>query len=257
MSKKKDIAPTRDGYRKELMDLLRRNSYSRDLHRVFSDFVEMSAIALSNSVDLNNRDEREARYIQIVGQYDKEEVIRIAHAFGALTLAMEAAEFDDVLGSVYMELELANKSSGQFFTPYSLSYLMAELTFGDGIQAKIERSGFITANDPAVGGGAMPIALANVMFNQGFNHQKQLHVIAQDVDIKAVHMTYVQLSMLHVPAMVIHGNTLTGQVYSHWYTPAHILGGWNFKLRNQVDDEPMIQIQAMPTEQIDLFQAVA
>ena len=43
-------------------------------------------------------------------------------------------------------------------------------------------------------------------------------------------MNFLQLSLLHVPAVVIHGNTLTLQAWSHWYTPAHILGEWQWKL---------------------------
>ena len=48
---------------KTVRDLAHRHS----LHKVFSDFVEMSAICLSNSIDLRQRDKREARYMEIVG----------------------------------------------------------------------------------------------------------------------------------------------------------------------------------------------
>lgn len=34
----------------------------------------------------------------------------------------------DVLGEVYMELELGNKWKGQFFTPYHVSQAMASVT---------------------------------------------------------------------------------------------------------------------------------
>lgn len=43
-------------------------------------------------------------------------------------------------------------------------------------------------------------------------------------------MAYVQLSLLHIPAVVIHGNTLALEERSHWLTPAHIMGGWEWKL---------------------------
>jgi hypothetical protein len=56
-------------------------------------------------------------------------------------------------------------------------------------------------------------------------------VTAVDVDEKAAHMAYIQLSLLGVPAIVIHGNTLSLQEWSHWYTPAHIFAGWSMKLR--------------------------
>jgi len=42
-------------------------------------------------------------------------------------------------------------------------------------------------------------------------------------------MCCLQLSLLHIPAVIIHGNTLLLQTWSHWYTPAYILGGWAWK----------------------------
>ena len=32
-------------------------------------------------------------------------------------------------------------------------------------------------------------------------------------------MTYIQLSLYEIPAMVIHGNTLTMEEWDRWYTP--------------------------------------
>lgn len=45
-------------------------------------------------------------------------------------------------------------------------------------------------------------------------------------------MTYLQLSILHISAIIILGNTLLMEERDLWYTPAHILGGWNYKLGN-------------------------
>ncbi|MFK8838946.1 hypothetical protein SL617_30605, partial [Klebsiella michiganensis] len=42
-----------------------------------------------------------------------------------------------------------------------------------------------------------------------------------------------QLSFLYIPAIIVHGNTLSLDGYAHWYTPAHILGGWSRKLRQE------------------------
>ncbi len=32
-------------------------------------------------------------------------------------------------------------------------------------------------------------------------------------------MTYIQLSLYGIPAVVIHGNTLTQEAWSEWFTP--------------------------------------
>jgi hypothetical protein len=39
------------------------------------------------------------------------------------------------------------------------------------------------------------------MLSQGVNDQQHLHITAVDIDIRAVHMTYLQLSLLRVPAV--------------------------------------------------------
>jgi hypothetical protein len=52
-------------------------------------------------------------------------------------------------------------------------------------------------------------------------------------------MAYIQLSLLHVPAVIIHGDTLSLEEYAHWHTPAHILGGWRFRLAADEAIEPV------------------
>jgi hypothetical protein len=262
MRKAVEIPHTRDGYRKQLIDLLRQNAYRHDIHTVWSDFVEMGAIAFSNAVDLAQYEEREARYMRIVSKYQQEEAVRFAHALAALTMAMELAGFDDLLGGVFMELELGNKWKGQFFTPYHLCVLMAKMNVVDGMQARIDQQGFIAANDPCTGGGAMIIGLADAMHDAGINYQQHLHVVAQDLDLRSVHMAYLQFSLLHIPAVVIHGNTLAMEELSHWYTPAHVLGNWSARLRRPEAPEP-VQIAptaaqpAQPAHQFNLFEEAA
>ena len=58
-------------------------------------------------------------------------------------------------------------------------------------------------------------------------------------------MTYVQLSLLHVPATVVHGNALSMEVWGTWYTPAHILGGWTFKLRRRLEADLLREAVAL------------
>jgi hypothetical protein len=54
-------------------------------------------------------------------------------------------------------------------------------------------------------------------------------------------MAYLQFALLHIPAVVIHGNSLSLEEFGRWYTPAHIMDGWSWKLRRQPDDEHDIQ----------------
>jgi hypothetical protein len=46
-------------------------------------------------------------------------------------------------------------------------------------------------------------------------------------------MCFIQLALLHVPAVVVVGNSLTLEERSHWFTPAHVVGGWERRLRER------------------------
>jgi len=241
MSRRKPAAAitTTTGHKAELIKTMRGLAHRHDLWRVFGDFVEMAAVSIANACDRRNRDRdaREERYMQIIKAYTPEELAEFPLMLGHLTMALECG-IDDVLGEVFMELELGNKWHGQFFTPYEICQVMARLNVGEEMARAIDQRGFVTAMEPACGGGAMLLALADEMGKAGFNYQQQLHVTAIDLDIKAVHMAYVQFSLLHIPAIVIHGNSLMLEERSHWRTPAHVMGAWDWKLRRPSQPKP-------------------
>ncbi|BAI96683.1 hypothetical protein Sj15T_09860 [Sphingobium sp. TA15] len=225
---------TQSEHIKNALKLFRSTQYRHDLHTLFSDCMEMMATSISNAVDLRSKDAREQRYLEIVGRYDRQVVDTFPRIFAEVTMALES-EPGDVLGAIFGELELHNAARGQFFTPYSVCRMMAEATGIDSQEMRdiIACEGFVTAMEPACGAGAMVIALAETMRGADINYQRHLHVTAVDIDRRAVHMCYIQLSLLHVPAVVIVGDSLSLKMQDYWYTPAHILGGWTQKLANR------------------------
>lgn len=241
---------TADSAQKELVKLIQSFSYGHHLHTVFSDFVEMSALAISNSADRAQFEAREKRYLEIASKYKREEVERFPQMLGLLIESFEqrvgvirketavglpvSGGLTDVLGETYMMLGLGNDRAGQFFTPYSVSRMMSMMLMGD-VGAEVERRGFLRVHEPACGAGGMVIAAADSILAAGHNFQQVMHATCIDIDPCCVHMTYVQLSLLHIPATVVHGNALSMEVWGTWYTPAHILGGWTFKLRRRLE----------------------
>ncbi len=221
-----------DQHRKNMIKLLEQNSRRHHLWEVFSDFVEMGALAMSNSIDLAQHAEREARYMQIIGRYEPDEQKRFPQILGELVCALEYGP-DDVMGRLFGELEQGNSDRGQFFTPYSVCQMMARLQVGDGndVRKLIDERGFVTVSEPACGAGALVIAMAEAMQAQKINYQQHMHVTAIDIDSRAVHMAYLQFSLLHIPALIVLGNALTLEERQHWYTPAHFMGLWQQKLR--------------------------
>ena len=225
--KKPPPQTTRD-YLATLEHTIRQLSYSQHLFTTFRHFVELSAIAFSNVADPINKAARETQYLSIVTQYKPEEFQKFPPLLGMLVACLEH-EPTDVLGVLYHRLELHNEQSGQFFTPYPLCQAMAKMLVHDAKQL-VEEQEFIRAHEPCVGSGAMVIALAQALKEEGINYQQCLHVTAIDLDILAVHMAYVHFTLLHIPAIIVHGDTLRAETYSVWRTFAHVMGLWDAKL---------------------------
>lgn len=239
---------------KNIVKLMRELSYRHSLWTVFKDFIELSAIAISNAVDGRKYNERENRYLEVIGSYSKNEADIFPKMLSELILELEK-EATDVLGKIYMELDLGNRWKGQFFTPMSICKACGAITVSD-LKDTIKRKGFITVSEPACGGGAMIIGLALAMQEAGLNYQQSMLVTAADVDIMAVHMTYVQLSLLGIPAVICHGNSLTCEEYSHWVTPTYVLGGWRWRKQNQLADKEPVKLRLEENQQYSFLDLV-
>ena len=81
----------------------------------------------------------------------------------------------------------------------------------------------IIVYDPCCGGGGLAIAALDVLKNDyNVNYAMDCFIECADIDIRCVHMTYLQLALAGVPAIIKHQNTLTQELYSVWKTPAYI-----------------------------------
>ncbi|QIO64801.1 N-6 DNA methylase [Rhizobium leguminosarum] len=216
---------------KSIVQLFESCRYRHDVYTVFSDWCECAAISLSNAMDLRQREKRETRYLEIIGRYERNVVETFPKIMGEVVMALEAGP-QDILGATFHELELHNTARGQFFTPYELCRMMAKINVGsaEDLQKRLDQRGYITAQEPAVGAGATIIALAEAIKDLGINYQQHLHVTAIDVDPRAVHMAYIQFSLMHIPAQVIVGDTLRLEFREDWFTPAHVMGFWSGRL---------------------------
>lgn len=203
--------------KKKIIKTIQSMSGSYAPYNIFSDWVEMSALSIQNTCCITHdkiwRD-REKTYLDIANKYSDKEMFQMSEMLAWLIEELEE-EFSDVLGSIYMECGIGNKYTGQFFTPFHLSELCARC----GIDLNnLPESGRITLNEPSCGGGGMIIAACKVLHDHGFDFQRRLDVVAQDLDWKGVYMTYLQLSLIGCRAVVVQGNTLT-EPYSISKTP--------------------------------------
>lgn len=76
-----------------------------------------------------------------------------------------------------------------------------------------------TTIEPACGSGTLILGAIWVMQKQKFDFQHKSFFVAQDIDIRCVWMAYIQLSLYGIPAVVIHGNTMSMEEWDRWYTP--------------------------------------
>jgi type I restriction-modification system DNA methylase subunit len=208
---------------------------------VWSDFVQMSAIAVSNAVDKANAPERVKAFQTMASKYTDRERNALAELLAELVAGMEANPDRDYLGELYMVLELGNQKAGQFFTPYDVCRAMAALTWGDQ-EERIKRQGWISVNDCACGAGATLLAFANECRRHGINYQTSVLFVAQDVDAIVAAMCYLQLSLMCCAGYVVVGNTLSnpkqavdrrGLIPVHgpdvWYTPMYFRQEWHLR----------------------------
>lgn len=105
-----------------------------------------------------------------------------------------------------MELGLSDKKrKGQCYTPSGISQLCGQLANDEAnIARQITKQGYYRYYEPCIGAGALTIGFSERFKQLGYNPQHQLLVIGQDIDLKAVQMSYVQLSLLGIPAIIEH-----------------------------------------------------
>lgn len=205
---------------------------------VWRDFITMFACSLSNPLDKEHRDKREALYLEVVKKYNKQEQELFPELAAQTVLALEENPEQDFLGSIFMSLNLGNKNSSQFFTPYHVCELMAEVTMDDTVQ-KVEQNGYISINDPCCGAGATLIAGFHAarkrLEKAHINYQNHVLVVAQDIDETVALMCYIQLSLLGVAGYVKVGNSLTEPMTdndnkdNYWYTPMYFSPVWTMR----------------------------
>lgn len=167
--------------------------------------------------------------MQVINSYTPAEQKVFPHLLYLTSEALEAEPDQDFLGEMFMGLELNNHWRGQFFTPYNVCRMMAEMTMGDA-GALVEKRGWLGLNDPCCGAGALLIAARNVLTRAHIGYTSALFV-AQDIDMTAGLMCYIQLSLLGCAGYVVIANSLLHPVcgspllpvfseeHDVWFTP--------------------------------------
>lgn len=135
---------------------------SHDLRTVFDDFLTLTLASFSRNPE-TGLSYHEDVYLETIGKYDPvTEVDRFPKLLSRLVLEMEArldsTSGFDVLGEFYEE-KLATNRKSQFFTPWPICKMMAELTLPEEEQV----FGTKRVLDPSCGSGRMLMVSTRVL----------------------------------------------------------------------------------------------
>lgn len=201
--------------KKKIIDMIQKMSGEYSVYQLFDDWISMFALATSQAVDYKKS--REETYLQIASKHTADRMQKFCEMNGMLVDAFENG-YEDILGYIYMHLELGSSRTGQFFTPYHLCQLMARIAYCNAGEQEMYE-----CNEPSCGAGGNIIAFAEELKRNGIDYQKRMRVVCQDIDIRAVYMCYLQLSFYGIPAIVMQTDTLrdpngesstTGKLYT-------------------------------------------
>ena len=187
----------------------RRSGVSRG--QAFEDFLHMSVCALSGG-------QMEAQYLATVQKHTEGKPGRrgcdsLAAAFGTLIAAMEETR-KDILGDLF-EGAITYGENGQFMTSEPVASLLASFSIQDRQEpvhdeqsSDLQPNGILdhrrqSAYDPCCGSGRMLLAIAG--------RQPHWEFIGQDIDLRCVRMTTLNLALRNLYGYVIWGDTLANE----------------------------------------------
>lgn len=234
---------------------------SKSNWQVWSDFVTLAAISLSNALDESElREKREKQYLSIINSYKKQEGEKFPELLAIMAKALEENPEQDFLGELFMRLELGNHWKGQFFTPYHIGHFMA-ISSLETVDIAAEKKGYVGILDPCCGAGVLLIAARNALASKNIGFMQALYV-AQDIDVTAALMCYIQLSLLGCAGYVVVGDSLSNPIVCAgsgvlpvlqegqdiWFTPMFYSEVWRGRRMAAKMDLLLRSAKPMPAE---------
>lgn len=237
---------------KDLLDVANITKGRIDRSKVFTDFLAICAYIISNSFDPVHLAQREAALEAVLRNYNLHECSQFNNAFHELIKQIkhnvDYHRYQDLLGRAFMEI--CPKNKGQDFTPPSIAELVAKITTR-GKQV-LPEEGYFFMDEPACGSGTIMLSAADEIDAVGLNPSFHLVARMEDLDIRCVHMAYIQMSIYGIPAVIIWGDVLSLKELGRWYTPAYIKYNWIWRKpmpfrpgRNQDDELLKMALEPM------------
>jgi type I restriction enzyme M protein len=196
---------------KEFNAIFQKLAYRNEFMRVFDDFLTLTLCAFGMG-------RYEAKYLETIKHYNRDEINLFPHLLGALVNYYESRAagggWVDGLGEFFEEHngKFGRSALGQFFTPPQICDLMAQI---NGTENG-------TINDPAAGSGRCLIALDRLHPD---NRLKNMYY-AMDLDARCVKMCAINFVMYGLKGFVVHMDSIKQDIFSGYrvYLPETGLG---------------------------------
>lgn len=238
MKLRTSVSKTETG--KRFIKALEKLSYRHSTWKIWVDFVDLTAISLSNTREIRDdiRIAREKKHKELFDSYDAEEQALFVEMLTCLMEEYVENTAQDFLGSLYMELDFGNDCKGQFFTPWHIAELMARMNISKDMDSELVEKGYISVCDSTCGSGVMLIAFASVYKSFTEDYADKVLFAGQDLDPVVAKMCYIQLCLIGAAGYVKIGNVFTEPITTCdigedvWFTPKYFTSSWIEKIYN-------------------------
>ena len=233
-----------DELEKEFLKIFNNITPSLSGWQIWEYVISCMACSISNTLEYDGarRDRREEEYSRSIKQLGGN-VDAVAKLLAIIVEAFERKPEEDFLGKMYMNLNMGNHWTGQFFTPWSVSLMMAECSLPEDIESVIKNRSYVSICDPSCGAGVNLLAGARILRQRNVNYQENVLFVGQDIDRVVAQMCYIQLSLIGAAGYICVADTLmnpiTGKTdlipyekegQEFWYTPMYWTDRWQLRI---------------------------
>lgn len=231
-------------YVKRFCDTLVSIDSTKNNFQVFNDFCELSTNCLRQPYIRSKA--LEERFFEIIGNYTPKAQV----SFKTLLKLTADALNDrtrDFLGECFKSLHLNQHLRNRHFTAYNVSRMLADICSND-IKDHIEQYCYYGFEDVSSDSGTLVIALSDIITKKGLSPAKTMFAVVSDVDCLCCYMTYIQMTLLEIPGVVIYDK-------EQWFTSGYYLNPWKarFIMEKTTTESSQLKYTIGNAEEIEFF----
>ena len=211
-------------YTKKFVETVNRAAKNSSRAKIFDDFLKCSAAVLNRDektfAEVADKNLHCELFATLANALDWSISFKVLfdHSLG-ISYKLKPLDYDalpkyrDILGEIFCELELFDQGGGQVLTPQQTADIMGATTLtAELVEREIAQRGYVTIKENCCGSGALILGALNALLDLGVNPCRQARVQASDLDERCVLMTFIQLSLYGIPAVVLRQNAVTDEV---------------------------------------------